>query len=50
MRQKDPLTGELFIPKRSNQLFFTKENQIRYNNLKAKKEREIAKKVILKSE
>ena len=35
----DPLTGEEFIPKRSNQKFASRENQIRYNNLKAAEER-----------
>lgn len=32
----DPLTGQEFVPKRSNQKFASRENQIRYNNLKAK--------------
>lgn len=36
----DPLTGELFIPKRNNQIFAARQNQIRYNNLKAAKERQ----------
>jgi hypothetical protein len=36
----DPLTGEEFVPKRSNQKFASKENQIKYNNLKAAKERQ----------
>jgi len=31
----DPLTGEAFIKKRSNQVFANRVNQIRYNNLKA---------------
>ena len=35
----DPLTREVFIPKRTNQIFATRENQIKYNNLKAAKER-----------
>lgn len=41
MKQKDirtsidPLTGETFIKKRSNQIFENSENQIMYNNLKA---------------
>jgi hypothetical protein len=35
----DPLTGEEFVPKRSNQKFANRENQIRYNNLKAARER-----------
>ncbi|MBL4593473.1 MAG: hypothetical protein JKX68_06620 [Flavobacteriales bacterium] len=41
MQQKDPLTGELFSPKRSNQLFASGENQIRYNNLKAQETRKV---------
>ena len=36
----DPLTGEEFVPKRSNQKFASRENQIRYNNLKAKEIRQ----------
>ena len=32
IRQKDPLTGELFFPKRVNQRFARPENRIRYNN------------------
>lgn len=35
----DPLTGEEFVPKRSNQKFATRENQIKFNNLKAAEER-----------
>ena len=31
----DPLTGETFTKKRSNQVFANRANQIRYNNLKA---------------
>jgi hypothetical protein len=31
----DPLTGETFIKERSNQVYANRENQIRYNNLKA---------------
>ena len=34
------LTGELFIPISSIQKFSTPSNRVRYNNLKAKKERE----------
>ena len=37
---KDALTNELFIPKRYNQRFSCRENQIKFNNLKAKKLRE----------
>lgn len=36
----DPLTGEQFVPKRSNQKFASRKNQIRYNNLKAAEERQ----------
>ncbi|MCA0131759.1 hypothetical protein [Winogradskyella alexanderae] len=36
----DPLTGEEFVPKRSNQKFASRKNQIRYNNLKAAEERQ----------
>ncbi len=39
MEQKDPLTGEVFYPKRTNQQFASRKNQIRYNNLKAYKKR-----------
>jgi len=38
--RKDPLTGEMFVPKRSNQKFASSENQIKYNNDKAKALRE----------
>lgn len=37
----DPYSGETFYPKRSNQRFATRENQIAYNNAKAKKERDL---------
>ncbi len=33
--RKDPLTGEEFIPKRRNQKFASRKNQIAYNNEKA---------------
>ncbi len=36
---KDPLTNEIFIKKRSNQVFANRKNQIRFNNLKAKEKR-----------
>lgn len=36
---KDPLTGETFLKKRSNQVFANRENQIRYNNQKAYEKR-----------
>lgn len=31
-QRKDPLTGELFIPKKVTQKFKIRENQIKYNN------------------
>lgn len=39
MNYIDPLTNEPFTPERSNQRFATRANQIKYNNLKAKKKR-----------
>jgi hypothetical protein len=36
---KDPLTGEIFEPKKITQRFANKKNQIAYNNLMAKKKR-----------
>ncbi|HLG34376.1 MAG TPA: hypothetical protein VI757_05800 [Bacteroidia bacterium] len=36
---KDPLTGELFIPKRSNQIYSSRATQIRFNNEKQKRSR-----------
>jgi hypothetical protein len=29
---KDPYTGELFVPKRSNQKFASRSNQVKFNN------------------
>lgn len=40
IEKTDPLTGEVFFPLRSNQVFANDENRIRYNNLKAKEIRE----------
>lgn len=40
IEKTDPLTGEIFIAFRANQVFATDENRIRFNNLKAKKLRE----------
>jgi len=37
----DPLTGEQFIPRRSNQIFKSRANQVKYNNEKAKKVRKV---------
>jgi hypothetical protein len=39
-RSIDPHTGELFYPLRSNQKFATRENQIAFNNAKAKEKRD----------
>ncbi|WP_103866723.1 hypothetical protein [Aquimarina sp. I32.4] len=36
----DPLTQETFTKKRSNQKFATRENQIEFNNLKARRKRQ----------
>ncbi len=41
----DPLTGEVFIKKRSNQVFASRENQIRYNNRKAGHKRKVKSRV-----
>ncbi len=38
-QRKDLLTNELFTPKRVNQRFACRKNQIEYNNLLAKKKR-----------
>jgi len=40
MKRTDPLTQETFYPKRTNQKFANRENQIRYNNQKAKSKRD----------
>lgn len=39
MLLSDPLTKESFVPKRSNQKFSCRLNQIKYNNRKAKSKR-----------
>lgn len=39
--RKDPLTGETFVPRRFNQKFASRENQITYNNIKARKKRRL---------
>ena len=36
----DPFTGEYFYPSRTNQKFSTRENQIAYNNARAKDKRD----------
>lgn len=38
---QDPLTGESFTKTRHNQVFANRENQIRYNNLKAREKRQM---------
>lgn len=40
-QRKDPYTGEVFVPKRNNQHFATRKNQVAYNNAKARKIRKI---------
>jgi hypothetical protein len=41
MKQRiDPFTGEYFYPFRSNQKFACRENQIAYNNARAKEKRD----------
>lgn len=37
--RKDPFTGELFEPKRNNQVYANRKNQIDHNNEKARKQR-----------
>jgi hypothetical protein len=44
MYASDPLTKESFYPKRSNQKFASRKNQVKYNNLKARKKRQAKKK------
>lgn len=39
----DPYDGTVFIPKRANQIFFSRENQIAFNNEKARKAKESTK-------
>jgi len=36
-QRTDPFSGEVFIPKRSNQNFASRKNQVAYNNAKAQK-------------
>ena len=38
--QLDPLTGEEFLPKRRNQRFASRQNQVRYNNQVAQQKRD----------
>ncbi|WP_040252379.1 hypothetical protein [Psychroserpens mesophilus] len=42
---KDPLTGETFFKRRNNQVFANRENQIKYNNIKAQKRRDSTKEI-----
>jgi len=39
MQHTDPLTGETFIPHRTNQRFASRKNQVRFNNMNAAKKR-----------
>ncbi|MCF8273559.1 MAG: hypothetical protein K9I95_06980 [Flavobacteriaceae bacterium] len=41
IRRIDPYTGEVFYPKRNNQYFANRQNQIAYNNQKAKEIRDL---------
>lgn len=36
----DPYSGETFSPKRTNQLFASRKNQVAYNNARAKSQRD----------
>jgi hypothetical protein len=45
IRRIDPYTGEYFYPKRNNQYFATRKNQIAYNNQKAKEIRDLMAKI-----
>lgn len=45
IRRIDPYTHEIFYPKRNNQYFATRENQIAYNNQKAKYIRDLMAKI-----
>ena len=36
-QRTDPYSGEVFTPKRSNQYFASRKNQVAYNNAKARK-------------
>ena len=40
MDRVDPFTKETFVPKRSNQLFASRKNQVDYNNMIAKQKRD----------
>lgn len=42
MERKDPLTGEIFIPKRNDQIFANRKNQVEYHNAKAREFRDSA--------
>lgn len=43
--RKDPYSGESFMPKRSNQKFANRKNQVAWNNKKAREKREAKKTV-----
>lgn len=42
MERKDPLTGELFTPKRNDQIFANRKNQVEFHNAKAREFRDSA--------
>lgn len=46
--RKDPHTGELFEPKRADQVFANRRNQIAFNNAKARKRRGLTRSLDLK--
>ena len=45
MEREDPYTKEMFTPLRSNQVYASRENQIKHNNLKAREKRLIKKEI-----
>ena len=45
--QKDPYTGEVFIPLRSNQKFANRINQIAFNNAIARENRRVKSPILL---
>jgi hypothetical protein len=45
IKRTDPLTKELFVPKRKNQRFASRKNQIEYNNMIARSQQLAMKKI-----
>ncbi len=45
IKYTDPLTKQLFVPKRKNQRFASRQNQIEYNNMIARTQRLAMKKI-----